>query len=931
MDDEDSWRLRIPSKDALSELDNQIDVGRSLLSRTIGGPEELNEWRRNFRSWDRQNLDLLELLFVSAEAANEYRASGIQPVSEAVATPDPRQEMDDLRDSITDRLDQLQSVRRRIVFLSYTELQGQDAETPPKAIPIEADEEKVIRPSAPIRTQRPTRRPLRQASRQKSSPHLTVTQYNADTSSDVDLVGIESDVNAFAYLLTARDLEPPLAIGLFGDWGSGKTFFMRFLQRQVEAITAAAQASGSPQRKIAVYKRIIQIEFNAWNYVEGNLWASLVEHIFSNLRTSASEHETVIEDRRKRLGEGLESTQQEYRAAESLVKILRDEVARKKSEVQDLQVEQQKRLASINEAKLTDLLRNINLTEDDREEIQASLREVGLTGVGQQASDLVQSVADARETIQRGNALITPMRQPNGWRWALMVVLAIMVGPAVSWIISRFDVSSATNVAATIGAFLTALTAIVKRGTSWLNSAIAKVEQADQRLKAKIDEVNRDAAERTAKLEIELSALSQRQHAAEEEVRAAQQRITEIQSRLSRLTPAQLLADFIAERAESGDYRRLLGLTAIIRRDFEQLSQLIEDYNNTLLNDESHEGNDGGADFNRIILYIDDLDRCPPERVVEVLQAIHLLLAFPLFVVVVAVDARWLAQSLSREYRGLLAGPAVRGSLRGYTPGATAQDYLEKIFQIPFWVRPLDLDTRLHFVQGLFSTMDIRATGGLEERSPAGTVNRDQQPVQERSLPIDGAVGKESIGETTEAPVVLTREPAVNLNPDSLSLQSEERRFMESVVPLLGRSPRAVKRFLNTYRLMKAISLSSGREFITSEEFSDFKISMLLLAIVTGLPNISARLFNIILDAQSGDGPMNGQGARDIEVGHPVTLGSIMESESILDWPEELADDLNHLRAWMDDNEDWKAIHVEAMTELIGIVSRYSFRGEVEY
>ena len=42
----------------------------------------------------------------------------------------------------------------------------------------------------------------------------------------------------------------------------------------------------------------------------------------------------------------------------------------------------------------------------------------------------------------------------------------------------------------------------------------------------------------------------------------------------------------------------------------------------------------------RIVLYIDDLDRCPPERVVEVLQAVHLLLAFELFVVVVAVDAR---------------------------------------------------------------------------------------------------------------------------------------------------------------------------------------------------------------------------------------------------------------------------------------------------
>ncbi len=39
--------------------------------------------------------------------------------------------------------------------------------------------------------------------------------------------------------------------------------------------------------------------------------------------------------------------------------------------------------------------------------------------------------------------------------------------------------------------------------------------------------------------------------------------------------------------------------------------------------------------IDRIVLYIDDLDRCPEVKVVEVLQAVHLLLAYPLFVVVV--------------------------------------------------------------------------------------------------------------------------------------------------------------------------------------------------------------------------------------------------------------------------------------------------------
>jgi hypothetical protein len=49
---------------------------------------------------------------------------------------------------------------------------------------------------------------------------------------------------------------------------------------------------------------------------------------------------------------------------------------------------------------------------------------------------------------------------------------------------------------------------------------------------------------------------------------------------------------------------------------------------------------DASRALNRIVLFIDDLDRCDPDRVVKVLEAVYLLLAVKLFVVVVGVDAR---------------------------------------------------------------------------------------------------------------------------------------------------------------------------------------------------------------------------------------------------------------------------------------------------
>jgi hypothetical protein len=62
--------------------------------------------------------------------------------------------------------------------------------------------------------------------------------------------------------------------------------------------------------------------------------------------------------------------------------------------------------------------------------------------------------------------------------------------------------------------------------------------------------------------------------------------------------------------------------------------------------------------------------------VVEVLEAVHLRLAYRLFVVVIAVDSRWLQQSLRAHHRDLLAGE--RGG------AATPLDHLEKIVQLPY-------------------------------------------------------------------------------------------------------------------------------------------------------------------------------------------------------------------------------------------------------
>jgi hypothetical protein len=52
----------------------------------------------------------------------------------------------------------------------------------------------------------------------------------------------------------------PLSIGLFGAWGSGKSYFMGLLRDRVKALAASASTD--------YHHDIVQIGFNAWSYAD---------------------------------------------------------------------------------------------------------------------------------------------------------------------------------------------------------------------------------------------------------------------------------------------------------------------------------------------------------------------------------------------------------------------------------------------------------------------------------------------------------------------------------------------------------------------------------------------------------------------------------------------------------------------------------------
>ena len=55
--------------------------------------------------------------------------------------------------------------------------------------------------------------------------HPRLAAYNPDSTDGPDLLSIQADVNAFASVIAAQTTSPPLSIGVFGEWGYGKSFF----------------------------------------------------------------------------------------------------------------------------------------------------------------------------------------------------------------------------------------------------------------------------------------------------------------------------------------------------------------------------------------------------------------------------------------------------------------------------------------------------------------------------------------------------------------------------------------------------------------------------------------------------------------------------------------------------------------------------------
>ena len=689
-----------------------------------------------------------------------------------------------------------------------------------------------------------------------------------------DHLGVGTYVAMLAAVIADSRTPEPLSIGLFGEWGSGKSYFMGLLREQVDQLSA----HGAPY-----YTGISQIGFNAWHYADTNIWASLGDEIFEQL---AGPRESP-EKQRDRLRAELADRLQRRKELQAATERAQEETRRLSEALEQANAARRTSARSVAEA----AARSPTL----KRELDRAWRRMGINDTVQQGELLGDEV---RGTVADVDSLRQTVKGRRG------IVLMIMA--AVTVILVAVSIAAPTFSRWLSGGTVAALTVLLSTAITYVvrvRSGLQILHAATTDITSKLDAGQRKAVEaRVDKL---------RQAEANERVLQAQHdqvvdRVGELGRELAELSPGQRLYQFVTERSGSEDYRRHLGLISTVRKDFQQLVALLKDWR------EQGDDANAGAGVDRIVLYIDDLDRCSPQQVVEVLQAVHLLLALDLFVVVVGVDPRWLLRSLQSEYDRVLTSD---GAEPGDAWQASPHDYLEKIFNIPFSLPKMNPGSFGALLESFASDQGARTNGGQRTEatqtasSPAapetptaeGGASDGAQPAVEGWSDSGGGTPVETAPllaeEHSEAATASAGAAQIEVRP----LTKPELRLLASLAPLVE-TPREAKRLVNLYRLVRSTrNLRPASRFLGDQSRpGEYEAVVILLGLLSG----HGRLLENVLTARPTKSTRGGLVHRDAKSSWLEFAEGIAPRETRGSWRNDVVGEIPHA-----DVAQWQQLH----------------------
>ncbi len=645
-----------------------------------------------------------------------------------------------------------------------------------------------------------------------------------DDVSGADLLETATECGAVAEMLMLRELEPPLVVGVLGGWGSGKSFALRLIaerMRQLRCLPVEAEMAWPSDRDagFAYVGHVYTVHFDAWTFAKADLWASLMQTIFTELErqltleqqlaaalcpppADGDEPSVVDEQRRQQIRKGgplwgvlseMEPTgRREYLSLLSAKELATFETLategpgplwaelRKRTEAQRVRLEQQSR--DLDRLKLQAQQRRAELERKAAEEeawlAYGSLLRARAGTLYERIREIIRAkispdgTVDPAFTIGERLRAIPQLILGRPLEFAIVVGVVLAIGGALWWVAStelvRGIVATVTAIVSLVGVYVHAGKALVGE----LLEHYAEFQKVVDRVTATHSEAKAVRRQEIIEGDDDLRELESRVAEVEATVRKAKGELA--------FGAFASLHEFVRARVLGDPYDARLGPLQGVQGDLRELSRTITGRLELDMHRVRQLFPRGPA---RVALFIDDLDRCPPARVVEVLEATQLLLKTELFVVVLALDARYVSRALERVYDGVLSRHGAPSGL----------DYIEKIIQIPFRVPSVDARRFSRYLRGQVAIAESDAA----IPQPIDPGREPSRPPRDGRALRDAAVRPPTDPDQRlqwqQLPTTLMR-----LTPDEVVL-------LETCAGGLNLSPRSAKRLINVFKLIKII------------------------------------------------------------------------------------------------------------------------------
>lgn len=632
-----------------------------------------------------------------------------------------------------------------------------------------------------------------------------------DTDQGEDRLGVATIADALAETLVFKDMRPPFVLAVFGKWGRGKSYFFNLMQ---EYLINIQKRTADDLVKDTFAGHIYIVKFDSWTFSKGDIWSSLMYQILKTLNEQLQFEEKLGKDA---LLAGDVST----------IEVFRDLSTLEMEHIQEHKSILQK-IKKGGDRASERLLRAINANyEQDQNDLETIEKEIHHEQTKKQAIRSVEVMKGhvnflGKEVLDRLlkkaldessgckdnksiSQLIQSIRTTNRyflWCFSLRlsnVAPSVVICSALLVVFSAFlymDARAEDKIVARIsGLFSVAVPVLTS-----VSSVLHKIDPVITNLQRQADDPDYLEAGMGTAL---LGVLPKSNYGSFDDnaLNDLKRKKEEIENRTLALK-GNSLRDVIANQIDASDYENNLGIVHKVQQDLKLISD-------GMLNKRQRDIFPRGDP--RIVLFIDDLDRCKHGDVVKVVEALQLLVKTKLFVAVLAIDPRYVTLSLEKHYNGILDP----------IQPPTGMDFLEKMIQIPFRLPGVCGDSIDGFIDNEITVEDreekVDILGSLINAPEAANT----------TFMVNRAGRRDTVANDSS----LSDKVIEDLPSNKIHFTSNEKLMIKEVFKLFGVEPRCMRRIVNVFKVLKVIWRrdTSGR-FEETDELKRATLFLMLLS-----------------------------------------------------------------------------------------------------